>query len=146
MRHWSTSPLTGLLNPFMLRTQGSASLYPGLRVLRRSAAKLAISYLPHKLTLILLSIFAAAILGCSNKAGLSSNDVDYVQTTFDLMRTRTMIKPGMDSLRVKSMLDTVYRRHHTSRADYLKQTGELGGDPKRAEAVYNAIKDSVGMK
>ena len=96
--------------------------------------------------LALLVIFAAAILGCSNKTGLSSSDVDYVHTTLDLMRTRTMVKPGTDSNLVKSMLDIIYRRHHTSRADYLKQTEQLGDDPKHAEAVYNAIKDSVGMK
>jgi hypothetical protein len=62
------------------------------------------------------------------------------------MRTRANIKPGLDSGVVKSMLDTVYRRHHTSRVDYLAQTSALGGDPKHAEAVYNTIKDSVGIK
>jgi len=91
-------------------------------------------------------LFSIVAIGCSKKGGLSSEDAGYVNTTLDLMRTRANVKPGMDSAVVKSMLDTVYRRHHTSRAEYLAQTSALGDDPKHAEAVYNAIKDSVGIK
>jgi hypothetical protein len=97
-----------------------------------------------RFTIVLLC--SIVVIGCSKRGGLSSDDAGYVSTTLDLMRTRANIKPGMDSAVVKSMLDTVYRRHHTSRADYLAQTSAFGGDPKHAEAVYNAIKDSVGIK
>ena len=86
------------------------------------------------------------VTGCTKSNGLSSDDTEYIRTTLDLLRTRANIKPGMDSNTVKLMLDTLYKRHHTSRVDYLTQTTALGNDPKHIEAVYNAIKDSVGIK
>ena len=100
-----------------------------------------------RISLLSVAICMTLYIGCkSNKNGLTSEEISYVRTTLDLMRTRANIKPGMDSILIKSMLDTVYRRHHTSRSDYLNRTGHLGDDPKRAEVVYNAIKDSVGVK
>jgi hypothetical protein len=97
-----------------------------------------------KITLLVCIILS--LLSCKGKPSLSTDDADYVHTTLDLMRVRARIAPGTDSTRVKSMLDSAYRRHHTSREAYLKYTGQIGEDPKRAETIYNAINDSIGTK
>jgi len=86
------------------------------------------------------------LMACKGKPTLSTDDADYVHTTLDLMRVRARIAPGSDSTLVKSMLDSGYRRHHTSRDSYVKYTGQIGEDPNRTNMIYNAINDSIGTK
>src|SRR5205823_3319649 len=95
---------------------------------------------------LLMCLLLLSIVACSKKPSLSSDDIAYVRTTLDLMRTRARMQPGADSVVVKSMLDTTYRRHKISKELYLKQTSEIGSDPARTDRIYKAINDSVGDK
>ena len=93
------------------------------------------------LLLLILLMFS-----CKGKPSLSDDDKAYVHTTLDLVRTRAKMKPELDSATVKLILDSAYRRHHTTGVEYLKYTAALADDPKLAELVYNSINDSVGVK
>ena len=95
--------------------------------------------------IICLSIILS-VCACQSKPSLSNDDKSYIHTTLDLMRVRAKMKPELDSVTVKLILDTAYRRHNTTREAYLKQTSALADNPKVAELVYNAINDSTGAK
>ncbi len=96
--------------------------------------------------LLPFALLAICLLGCSDHPKLSSQDLDYVQTTVDLLRTRANFIPAQDSLSIKRSLDSIYRKHHTSAAEYQAQTLALSNDPKQAEAIFNAINDSISKK
>lgn len=91
-------------------------------------------------------LLTAIIMGCSDHPSLNSQDTEYVRTTLDLLRTRANFAPTQDSTSISSSLDSVYRRHHTSAADYQAKTLALSADQKRAEGIFNAINDSIGKK
>ena len=97
-----------------------------------------------KCTLYILAVLCIA--ACTTKPGLSSKDIAYVQTTVDLLRTRANFAPNEDSVQIKFSMDSVYRRHHTSAAEYQKQSAALADDPKRAGMVFDAINDSIAKK
>lgn len=92
----------------------------------------------------LLTLCMIAAISCSKKPSLSSEDVEYVRTSVDLMRIRASMAPGTDSATVKYKVDSVCHVHHTTRGGYLTYTKEIGSDPKRADMIYNAINDSTG--
>jgi hypothetical protein len=92
---------------------------------------------------ILLSAFA---IGCSDHPSLNDQDTGYVRTTLDLLKTRANFIPTEDSIHIKLSLDSVYRRHHTSAAEYKAQTLSFSDDPKRAEVIFGAINDSISKK
>jgi hypothetical protein len=95
-----------------------------------------------KQTLLLLTILLVA--SCKGKPAIDDDDKEYIRTTIDLLRTRAHFGPQTDSAHIVMSLDSVYRRHHTTRDAYTKETSALAGDPKHAELVFNAINDSVG--
>ncbi len=89
---------------------------------------------------------ALFVLGCSQKPSVRSEDIAYVQTTVDLLRTRANFAPQMDSAQIQFSLDSVYRRHHTSASEYQQQSAALASDPKNAVVVFAAISDSISKK
>ena len=95
---------------------------------------------------VIFTVLVLSVLSCNGKPSLYSDDVEYIRTTIDLMRTRANFGPETDSAHTKMSLDSVYRRHHTTRETYTKQTASLANDPKHAELVITAINDSVGSK
>jgi hypothetical protein len=97
-----------------------------------------------KRSLFVLLVFI--VLSCKGKPSLSDDDKAYIRTTIDLMRTRANFGPNTDSLHVLQSLDSVYKRHHTSRGAYIQESASLADDPKHAELVLTTINDSVGSK
>ncbi len=95
------------------------------------------------LALILIVLFVTA---CNNKPKLNADDIAYIKTTVDLLKTRANFAAGEDSTLVKLSLDSVYRRHHTSAPEYRTQTVSLANDLQHAEAVFAAINDSISKK
>jgi hypothetical protein len=96
--------------------------------------------------IILCALCAICIFSCKGKPSITSDDKEYIRTTIDLMRTRANFSAQIDSVHATASLDSVYRRHHTTRDAYTKQSGALASDPKHAALVFNAINDSVGSK
>ncbi|HET6399977.1 MAG TPA: hypothetical protein VFH95_01125 [Candidatus Kapabacteria bacterium] len=96
-----------------------------------------------KIFFVLAVLFVAA---CAKKPSLNDADTEYIRTTVDLLKTRANFAVGEDSVHIKYSLDSVYRRHHTSAAEYRTQTVSLATDPKHAEAVFAAISDSISKK
>jgi hypothetical protein len=95
------------------------------------------------------SFFALAVLcivACTSKPRITNDDIAYIRTTIDLLKTRANFTLAEDSAHFKYSLDSVYRRHHTSAAEYRTQTISLVDDPKHAEAVFAAINDSISKK
>ena len=97
-----------------------------------------------------LAFFVVLItmIGCEKKSSLASDDIEYVRTTVDLLRTRAALSMTTDSLpvdsvRVKSALDSVYRLHRTTREAFLNWSTHLADDPKHAAAFYEAVNDSI---
>jgi hypothetical protein len=95
---------------------------------------------------LLYFLLLALALGCSDHSSLNDQDTDYVRTTLDLLKTRANFIPTEDSTHIKLSLDSVYRRHHTSAANYKAQTLAFVDDPKKAEAIFGVINDSIGKK
>ncbi len=93
-----------------------------------------------------LVLAVLAVIGCTKKPSLTSEDAAYIQTTVELLRARANFAPNEDSLLIKFSLDSVYRRDHTSAAEYQKQSAALAEDPKHAAAVFDAINDSIAKK
>jgi hypothetical protein len=91
-------------------------------------------------------LLTVIIIGCSDHPSLNSQDTEYVRTTLDLLRTRANFVSTQDSASITLSLDSAYRRHHTSAADYQSKTLALSNDPKKAELIFNAINDSIGKK
>jgi hypothetical protein len=91
-------------------------------------------------------LFVLSVVACGGKPTLNDEDTDYVRTTLDLLRTRANFIPTEDSTQIKQSLDSVYRRHHTSAADYKAKTVALADDAKRTEAIFGAINDSISKK
>ena len=91
-------------------------------------------------------IFLLSIAACNGKPALNYDDTNYVRTTLDLLKTRANFIPTEDSASIKLSLDSVYRQHHTSAAEYKAQTLAMTDDPKKAEAIFGAINDSVSKK
>lgn len=115
----------------------SASLRP---------APLRMTNLPYYVTLRYF-LFVGSIfffISCGGKPSLNSDDTEYVRTTLDLLRTRANFTPTEDSTSIKRSLDSVYRRHHTSAADYQAQTLSFSDDHDRVSAIFAAINDSIG--
>ncbi len=96
-----------------------------------------------RLTLVLIAFLATA---CNSKPKLNSDDIAYIQTTVDLLKARANFAVGEDSAHINFSLDSVYRRHHTSGAEYRTQTVSLADNPKHAKAVFAAISDSISKK
>ena len=93
--------------------------------------------------LVLLATFA---YGCVSKPSVNEEDIEYIQTTMDLLKARANFAVEEDSIHLKLSLDSVYQRHHTSAQAYQKQTISLADDPKHAEIVFTAINDSIAKK
>ena len=91
-------------------------------------------------------LIVLSVLACKGKPTLTDDDREYVRTTIDLMRTRANFGPDTVSLHTTLSLDSVYKRHHTTRGAYIQQSATLADDPKHAELVFTAINDSVGSK
>ena len=94
----------------------------------------------------LFVLFVLFVVACSGKTSLTPADTEYVGTTLDLLKTRANFAPAEDSMSIKLSLDSVYRKHHTSAADYQAKTVAFSDDPKRAEVIFGAINDSVSKK
>jgi hypothetical protein len=92
------------------------------------------------------TLFVALLIGCSDHPSLNEHDGDYVRTTLDILKTRANFVPTEDSMQIKLSLDSVYSRHHTSAEDYKAKTIALSDNPKRAEAIFDAINDSISKK
>ncbi len=90
--------------------------------------------------------FVLSVAACSGKSALNDDDTAYIETTLDLLKTRANFIPTEDSMQIKLSLDSVYRRHHTSAANYKAQTLTMTDDPKKAEAIFGAINDSISKK
>ncbi len=86
------------------------------------------------------------VIACNGKPTLNSTDTEYIRTTLDLLRTRANFLPPEDSMSIKLSLDSVYRRHHTSSAEYQAQTVSLSKDPDRTGVIFAAINDSIGKR
>ncbi len=94
----------------------------------------------------ILVLSVLLVISCGGKPSLNDEDTDYVRTTLDLLRTRANFIPTEDSTQIKLSLDSVYRRHHTSAADYKAKTVALANDAKRTEAIFGVINDSISKK
>ena len=95
---------------------------------------------------VIVVVATLSIIGCAKKPSVTSEDVPFIQTTVDLLRTRANFGPNEDSAHITFSLDSVYRRHHTSAAEYQKQSSALADDPKHAGVVFDAINDSIAKK
>ena len=95
---------------------------------------------------IVSCILAFGLWGCAKKPGMNSSDVEYVKLSLDLMRTRTAVDTTLDSSARLAKFAKVFTKHQTSKADYLKASEGLASEPARATAVYNALRDSLGVK
>jgi hypothetical protein len=95
---------------------------------------------------VLLVLLALSIVSCKGKPSLDSDDKEYIRTSVDLLRTRAHFGSQTDSAHIVMSLDSVYKRHHTTREAYTKETTALADDPKHAVLIFNAINDSVGSK
>src|ERR1051325_4810565 len=85
------------------------------------------------------------VLGCKSKPKLTTDDVQYIRTTIALMRVRVQLQPS-DSMVVSQKIDSVYHAFSTSKQAYTAATSRLSTDEKHATLVYQAIKDSLGIK
>ncbi|GEM_PF-4801843 len=96
----------------------------------------------------LFLLLAVATIGCKNNSAMQSEDAKYVNTAVDLIRTRATISASKDTLRmdsthVLSALDSVYKRHATTRQQFIDWTLRLSEDPKKANAFFDAVNDSI---
>jgi len=94
----------------------------------------------------LLFLIALLVSSCAGKVSLTPADTEYIITTLDLLKTRANFASAEDSINIKLSLDSVYRKHHTSAADYQAKTVALSDDRKHAEAIFGAINDSINKK
>ena len=93
---------------------------------------------------LLIGVFAAcAVIGCSESTDLGPTDVEYIRTTVDLVRTRSLLPAGTDSLAVKRAVDAVFVRHHTNASEYKSDAAKLGSDPQKAQKIIEAVRDSL---
>lgn len=93
-----------------------------------------------------LVLAVLCVPGCSKKTSLTAEDTAYIRTTMELLRARASFTPNEDSSQLKFSLDSVYRRDHTSAAEYQKQSAALANNPKHAAMVFDAINDSISKK
>ena len=88
-------------------------------------------------------LLIAIVVGCSKSEELNSGDFDYIRTSVDLIRTRTALPPGTDSIVMQHSIDSVLRRHRTTPSEYKQRTNALAADAPRAQHIFEAIRDSL---
>jgi hypothetical protein len=94
----------------------------------------------------LLLVYAVILVSaCKSKPVVTPDDIHYVRTTLGLMRMRAQLQPA-DSNTINQRLDSVYHAFSTSKQAYANATSQLATNEKHAALVYQAIKDSLGVK
>jgi hypothetical protein len=93
-----------------------------------------------------LVLCAVMVTGCKSRKSLSDEELDYVQTSIEILHVKATLPAGTDSNAVRAALAPVYKKHQTSEAQYKKQTRGFAEDPARAAVLIKAIRDSVGMQ
>ncbi|MDP4235969.1 MAG: hypothetical protein Q8919_05935 [Bacteroidota bacterium] len=90
-----------------------------------------------------LVLFSIVLFGCARSEKLDSDEMNYVQMTLALTRARVA---AHDTIRLRSNLDSVFKKYGTSKTDYTNRTMELGKDAGRAAIIFRAIADSLNVK
>lgn len=86
------------------------------------------------------------LVACGKSSDLSSDDMDYIRTSVDVLRARTALPLGTDSVTMQHALASVYARHNTTPAKYKAATVTLAEDAPRAQKMFEAIRDSLKRK
>ncbi|MEO6939244.1 MAG: hypothetical protein ABI444_03765 [Candidatus Kapaibacterium sp.] len=84
--------------------------------------------------------------GCKSKESLTPDDARYIRTTLALMRTKQSAPVNADTTLVKHRTDSVFAAMKTSSDKYVAYAKTLGEHPDRAMSLYDAIRDSLGIK
>ena len=92
------------------------------------------------------ALLLAASFGCKSKESLTTEDAQYIRTTLALMRTKQTAPPNADTTLVKHRTDSVFALMKTSSDKYVAYAKTLGEHPDRAMSLYDAIRDSLGIK
>ena len=91
-------------------------------------------------------LLVVASFGCKSKESLTTEDAQYIRTTLALMRTKQSAPANADTTLVKHRTDSVFAAMKTSSNKYVAYAKTLGEHPDRAMSLYDAIRDSLGIK
>src|SRR5882724_12009156 len=95
---------------------------------------------------ILLVLFSASLLSCSDKNKLTDDEIHYVRLSVALMRLKATLPVGADSNTIQPKLDSVFKSFKMTRESYIDFSQSLAKDPDHTTIIYNAVKDSLGLK
>ena len=92
------------------------------------------------------TLFSLTTLVSCSKGGLSDDDLRYIRASAGLMKLKSTLPQTADSTLIQPKLDSAFKAYGMTRESYIAFSEGLSKDPDHTQLIYNAIKDSLGLK